>query len=293
MYQIMDIKGFYFKNLKKLLILPIGLIILSILIISYTYVKTGDFIHKDVTLQGGISATLQIQQEFPELEQQIKKETGKDVLVRVLTEFGSDDQKGIVIESSSITNEELKPILEKITNVEITNENYSVEETGSSLGEAFYKQMVTAIIISFILMSLVILIIYRTIIPSIAVISAAFSDMLVTIAMINLLGISVSTAGIAAILLLIGYSVDTDVLLTTKMLKRKEETIENRMLKSINTGLAMTATTLAALLVGYFISNSFVIKEMFIILIIGLIVDVIMTYILNANILLGYVKKHG
>jgi len=56
-------------------------------------------------------------------------------------------------------------------------------------------------------------------VPSSCVILAAVSDIISTIAVTNLLGLKMSTAGIAALLMLIGYSVDTDILLTTKVLK--------------------------------------------------------------------------
>ena len=291
----MNLREVYFKNLKKLIIIPIILILLSIAVISNLYIKTGDFVYKDVTLQGGISSILQTEKEFPDLEKQLESETRENVVVRRLTQFGTDKQIGILIESSDLTNDELRLALEKITRIELTKDNYSIEETGPTLGRAFYRQMVMAIITAFILMSMVVFIIFRSIFPSIAVISAAFSDMIITIAVIDLIGLRLSTAGIAAILLLMGYSVDTDILLTTRMLKRREDSIEERILKSIKTGLTMTFTTIAALIIGYFISNSFVIKEMFLILIIGLFVDIIMTYLVNTNILLNYVKKkeHG
>src|SRR3989344_6985545 len=132
--KIMGIKEIYFKNLKKLIILPILLVISSLFIIGNQYYKTGDLFSKDVTLQGGISAALSTENEFPNLEKQLELETNKDVTIRKLTEFVSDNQMGILIESSDIKNDELRSALEKITNIKLTKENYSVQETGSSLG---------------------------------------------------------------------------------------------------------------------------------------------------------------
>ena len=54
-------------------------------------------------------------------------------------------------------------------------------------------------------MSFVIFILFRTFIPSIAVIFAAFADIVMTLALVNYLGIKLSTAGIEAFLMLIGY----------------------------------------------------------------------------------------
>jgi len=86
-------------------------------------------------------------------------------------------------------------------------------------------------------MSIVVFIIFRTPIPSIAVIFAAFTDIVLTIATANLLGMSVSTAGIVAILMLIGYSVDSDILLTTRVLKRKDERVNSRIFGAFKTGI--------------------------------------------------------
>ena len=55
--------------------------------------------------------------------------------------------------------------------------------------------------------------------PTLAVILAAFSDMVVTLSIFNLTGMQLGKGGIAAFLMLIGYSVDTDILLSTMVLK--------------------------------------------------------------------------
>jgi preprotein translocase subunit SecF len=77
-------------------------------------------------------------------------------------------------------------------------------------------------------MGLVVFFYFRSIAPSLAVILEAFSDIIVTLAIFNLTGIKLSTAGIAAFLMLIGYSVDTDILLSTRVLKRKDGTVMER-----------------------------------------------------------------
>jgi len=154
--------------------------------------------------------------------------------------------------------------------------------------------MLFAIIVAFLLMAIVVLITYRALIPSLAIVLVAFFDMTVTIAAINLIGIKISTAGIAAILLLMGYSIDTNILLTTKVLKRIEGTVRDRIVDSMKTGLTMTSTTIIALSIAYIFSESYILKQMFLIIIIGLLVDVIATYMMNSNILLWYKRnKNG
>lgn len=285
------LKNFYEKQEKKLVIIPILMIIAALIIVGSLYSKTGDIFHKDVTLSGGITATIYTKIDVQTVEKTIKENTNKGVLVRKLAEFGSDQQKGVVIESSEITREELESILKDKLKIELTKENYSIEQTGATLGQSFYKQMMIALLVGFVMMSIVVVIIFRSVIPSAAVILSAFADMLCTVAVVDLLGMRMSTAGIAGVLLLIGYSVDTDILLTTRMYRRKEGRIMDRIFSSAATGLTMTAAGLASLSTGYFVTTSFVIKEMFLVLIIGLLIDVFMTYLLNARVMLWYTEK--
>ena len=169
--------------------------------------------------------------------------------------------------------------------------NYSSEEFGSSLGQSFYRQMLMALGLSFIFMAIVVFITFRNFIPSIAVVYAAFMDIVIPVAITILFNIKISAAGISALLMLIGYSIDTDILLTTRVLKRKEGSIWERMTSSAKTGLTMTFAAIAALFSGYFISSSLVLKEMFFIIVIGLFTDIPSTWLMNAGILKWYVSK--
>ena len=283
----------YVKKQKKLIIIPIILLIISLFLIFNQYQNTGDFINKDVSLKGGISATLYTEKTIDNLEQKLTEKLNKDIIVRDIKEFGTEKQIGVTIESSEIHEDELREELENLFNVKLTQQNFSLENTSSILGESFYKQMLIAVLVAFLLMAIVVFITYKSLIPSLAIVLAAFFDMVVTIAIVNLLGISISTVGIAAILLLMGYSIDTDVLLTTKVLKRKEGTVQERTVDSMKTGLTMTITTIIALSVAYFLSTSYTLQQMFLIIIIGLFVDIISTYMMNSNILLWYMKKKG
>lgn len=286
------IKRIYAKNYKKLIIIPLIILFCALLVFAVNYYNSGEAMKKDISLTGGVSATIYTQQDFPDIYNLlVQKFPYAEFTVRELREFGSGEQIGVLIESTSISNEELKGALQEITGIELTPENYSSETVGSSLGREFYKQMIIAIAIAFALMMVVILITFRTVLPSLIVVFCAFCDMAVALALWSLLGYKLSTSIIAAALLLIGYSIDTDILLTTRMLKRKEGSILDRLFSSIKTGMTMTLTTLAALIAGYLIIASTVLKGMFLVMIFGLCADIIFTYLFNASILLWYRHK--
>ena len=289
------VKEFFKENYKKIMILPIILLIFSLVFIGVKYSKDGEVFERDVSLKGGTSFTIYTEKEINilEAEEKLSKEIGSDVFIRESMDFSSGKRLNYIIEVEE-TNDKIKESLEKIFNLKlVSGENYEESSFGSSLGEGFHRDMLKAIIIAFILMGIVVFIAFRTFVPSIAVILSAMLDIFGTLVVINLLDIKISIAGIAAFLLVIGYSVDTDILMTTRVLKRKEggSTME-RLVSSAKTGLTMTTTTFVALSAAYLITNSIVLKEMFSVILIALIIDVISTYGMNAGILYWYREKH-
>ncbi len=287
-----DLQKIYYTHYKKLFFVPLVILFIALGSLLFTYQTTGDIVAKDVSLKGGTTATIYTSESFPDLEERLLNTFPEgDFSIRNLEEFGSDVPLGVTIEVSTVSAEQLEPALEEITGIVLTEENYSVEFVGGSLGASFYKQMAIALLLAYIFMALVVFATFRVPIPSLAVIFAAFSDMVCTLAVFPLLGIKLSTAGIAALLLLVGYSVDTDILLTTKLLRRSDGTMFSRLLDSMKTGLTMTIAGISALGIGYFFSTSYVLQQMFLIIIIGLFFDVIMTYGMNAGLLIWYLRK--
>jgi len=284
--------GFYNRNYKSLLLIPLILLVLSLGYLGYFYTQNGDFIKKDVSLTGGTTITIFVEQEInlDNLKNSLSKNLS-DFNIRELTNFRSGKQEAVIIESN-IDSSELKQILEESLNYKLTEENSSIEFTGSGLSNSFYRQLQIAIIISFILMALVVFVIFRTLAPSLAVVLSAFADIIMTLTLINLLGIRVSSAGIIAFLMLIGYSVDTDIMLTTRLLKRRGSEINKRLSNAFKTGLTMTLTSIVAITVALILTQSFsaVLKQIFTILLIGLGFDIFNTWITNASILKWYLE---
>ncbi|MBS3152227.1 hypothetical protein J4230_02345 [Candidatus Woesearchaeota archaeon] len=283
------IEIFWSKNYKWLMFIPLILLVISLTIIGMKIAKTGDPFNKDVTLRGGIAATLYTDKEFT--EDQIKSALGVEATIKKLGDVTTGKQLGFIIELSDLTEEQLRDIIKNKLQIDINKQNFSIEVTTPKLSQAFFKQLMYALIFAFILMGVSVFVAFRTPAPSIAVISAAFMDIIITLAIINIIGLPMSTAGIVAFLLVIGYSVDTDILLTNYSIKKREGKLFDRMWHSMKTGLTMTACAAVVMLAGLILSNSFVIKEMFLIIFIALIVDVISTYLTNAGILWIYCKK--
>jgi len=285
----MNLEKIYDKNYKKILLIPITLLVISLIILGVSYLSTGEFVKKDVSLKGGISMTI----EKSNLDQQeissYMSEKYSAFNVRTLRDLGTRQNIGLIIEASNAEEPELKKYLQE--KIHFTEDEYSVEEYSSSFSESFFRQLVLTIIFAFLLMAIVVFIVFRTFIPSLAVVFAALGDIIVTLGVLSLFGMEISSGGIIALLLVIGYSIDTDILLTTRLLKRKIGNLYERLEGAIKTGLTMTITTIVALLVGYIFSTAPVLKEIFFIILIALFTDIITTYLGNAPILLWYIKK--
>jgi preprotein translocase subunit SecF len=378
-------RNFYDKYYKLLLLIPAVLLIFSFFYLANFYSNNNDFTYKDISLTGGTSATIFGKIDSTKLNQDLDLKL-EDLNTREIFDLITNEKKAVIVETKS-SSEKTKEVLEEFLGYELTTENSSFEFTGSTLSKGFYKQLLIAIWVAFILMGLVVFIIfgkskiiksYTTIlslfivkiaymnvsiinslavfllslsipfifyfsikhkknysiplilsifsliiigfpklyinfsqifmiiisiilaviyfiysIPSFAVILSAFADILMTLILIDILGIKLSSAGIIAFLMLIGYSVDTDILLTTRMLKRSGGTLNKRMLEAFKTGMTMTLTSLLAVCVAFFIVKSFsiVLSQIFLILSIGLFFDIFNTWITNASILKWYVEK--
>jgi len=284
-------KNWYEKNYKLLLILPAVLLIFSLVYLVQFNAENGDLIYKDISLTGG--TTITVFDESTDVEDLKINLEGKfpDILARTISDFRTGNQQAFFVETTSGV-AEIKLALEEYLGYKLDSTNSSTEFTGSSLSAGFYQQLKIAIIIAFIFMALVVFIIFRTPIPSLAVVLSAFMDIVMTLTVINLLGMSLSIAGIVALLMLIGYSVDTDILLTTRIIRKKEGTLNSRMIGALKTGLTMTLTSIAAIFVALFIIYNFsdTLRQMFTIILIGLGFDIFNTWITNASILKWYAE---
>jgi len=279
------------KHYKHLLVIPAVIILICLVFLFIFYSQHNDIILKDVSLTGGTTITINQETDIPALEQFLEGEL-EDFSVRGISDLRTGRQIAVVVQTKADV-EPTKLVLEDFLGYNLTEENASIEFTGSSLSNAFYSQLRLAIIVAFILMALVVFIIFRTFVPSLAVVLSAFADITMTLALVDLLGWKISSAGIVAFLMLIGYSVDTDIMLTSRVVKVKEGPINKRMYSAFKTGMTMTLTSLVAVLVALTITAGFspVLQQIFSILSIGLAFDIFNTWITNAGILKWYVEK--
>ena len=285
-------KNWHDKIYKPLLLLPAIFLLFSIVYLINFNIKNSDIIYKDVSLTGGTTITVFNKNvNIDDVKKSLSVQF-PDINIRKISEFRSGSQKGFILETKANV-EEISSSLENYLGYTLTQENSSIEFSGAALSTGFYQQLRLAIIIAFILMAIVVFLIFKTFVPSLAVILSAFADIIMTIVVVDMLNITLSIAGIVAFLMLIGYSVDTDILLTFRLIKRKDDSTNQRLFSAFKTGITMTLTSIAAvgvsLIIIYNISD--VLRQMFTILMIGLSFDIFNTWVTNASILKWYIEK--
>lgn len=274
---------------RQLLAIPLAILAVSLVILLVSFMSSGSPVDLGMEFQGGTQISVETTDSPAKLEEMYSSYDLTDVRQagsRVIMQFGVMD------------NEQQHQLENDITS---RYSNVQIQQVGPIYGRDLQVQAVQALIISFIGMSLVVFLLFRTLIPSFVVIFAAFSDIVIAMAFMKVAGIELSLGTLAALLMLIGYSVDSDVLLTNRVLKRRG-TIEEKISRAMKTGITMTTTTLAALAVMYIVSTysylvipSFtqitLLSQISIVLIAGLIADMTNTWLLNTGILRWYVSK--
>jgi len=187
--------------------------------------------------------------------------------------------------------------LEEDVSVNLLKKNLNINAMQPTLGAKLRDDGMKAALVGYILMALVILLAFRDIVPSIAVLLSASCDAIITLGFMSVFGIVLEPASLVALIMLVGYSVDTDILLTTRMLKRRRGELNEAVDGAVKTGLTMTGTTFVVMLVVLIVSELFThlsaLTSIASVLLIGLSADVISTWFMNAGILKWYIEEKG
>ncbi len=266
---------------RKMITYPLIVFIAAVLILAVHFPTLG------IDLRGGVVVTAYGVSANPDqLAKDLSSALGVQVKVESFTGVGTT---GVRIYAPAGTDPEKIISLMK---EKYPDAKYSQNVVQPTFGKVAQRQGMKAIALAFLAMAAVVFLFFRNPVSSMAIIFSAFSDMTIAVALMGVFGIELTTATIAALLMLIGYTVDSNILLTTKLLKRKEDTIEDAYLSAVSTGFTMSTTTLGALFVLWLISTSQTIDNIAIVLIFGLLADFMNTWIFNAGVLKWYLSRN-
>ncbi|NYZ74405.1 hypothetical protein H0O00_04645 [Candidatus Micrarchaeota archaeon] len=171
-------------------------------------------------------------------------------------------------------------------------DSISVQSVSPALTQYFIEDAKNVVVLAAVVSLILVFLFFRAIVPGIAVLTGAFCDIVIALGAMSLLGIPFTLASFAALLMLLGFSLDTDILLTTRMLKRKGDPRENAF-DAMKTGLTMSVMAVVAfgaLFVLSLLTHIPTYYEISTVALAGLVGDMFATWCINGVMILHYVE---
>lgn len=269
---------------RQLVLIPLVILIISLLLLLMNIATTGMPVKPGIDFSGGTAVTLSTSETADQLKAAFAGYP--------LTEVSEGVNHGKFLKFGAMDDSQFRSLSTRI------NQQYpdaKIDQIGESFGKTLQQQALLALVFSFIGMAVVVFIAFRSFVPAAGVVIAAFADIVMTAAAMNFIGIPLTLGTTAALLMLIGYSVDSDILLTNRVLKRQGKLID-KLKGAFDTGISMTSTTLAAIaamLIVSWIGSVEILMQISAVLLIGLVFDLMNTWLTNVAILKWYVQKGG
>jgi preprotein translocase subunit SecF len=269
---------------KQLVIIPLALLAVSLVLLALNLVATGMPVTPGIDFSGGTAVTI--------ITTDTREQLQSTFAGYPLVDISDGVNNGYFLKFGAMDDAEFRSLTALIYQ---KFPDAKVDQIGETFGKTLQSQAVLALIFSFIGMAIVIFVAFRTFVPAVAVVLSAFADMVMTAATMNIVGIPLSLGTLAALLMLIGYSVDSDILLTNRVLKRQGK-LNDKLTGAFRTGIIMTSTTLAAAAAMFIVAwfgSVMILMEISAVLLIGLVFDVMNTWLTNVGILKWYILKGG
>jgi preprotein translocase subunit SecF len=265
-------------SMRQLVTPPLAVLAVALLVIIGWFVVTGSPVSLGIEFTGGTELILKADASQAAVTDAFSKEVSS---VRTI---GTDGNRYMVTFQS--TNQELLQQQATAAGFEVVQS----QSNSATFGASTQRLALYGVAAAFVGMSIVVFLLFRTFVPSIAVVLSAFSDIVVPVALMNVLGIKLSLGTVAALLMLIGYSVDSDILLNNHVLRRSGGFWES-VHRAMRTGVTMTLTSIAVMAVMSVVSYIFGIQlltSIGLVLVFGLCTDLMNTYMMNVTLLRWY-----
>lgn len=184
--------------------------------------------------------------------------------------------------------------LDNILKRNVKYSSITVDIVSPSLSSKFIEKATFVTIVAIIFAIFLSFIVFRNVMASLIVLTGAAADIIICLGAMGLFQIPFTLPSFAALLMMLGFSLDTDMLLTMRILKQQNGTPKERAYDAMKTGATMSLTdfiAFVALFILAVMTNISTYYEISAVAICGLLGDVIATWLFNAVILLVYLEK--
>ncbi len=258
----------YYKYRKILVIIPILCAVFGILMLNN--VKLG------IDLEGGAF----IKVSGTEFSEELKK-VFPDARITKLSSNTIIEIPYYELKNKNLEDEKkLRDFLKKYI-----YSDFDVYIVNKSLANELKNRAITYLIISSILIGMVLFVGLRNVKPVVAMVISLIFDTLMVLAGCAVFNIPISIDTLVMILIQAGYSIDTDVVMASYILTHG---FKKGLKRGAEIALTMSATSLIAMIsiaVLGFILGNVTIFRLGAVLVFGLIADLIVTWLLNPNLL--------
>lgn len=266
---------------RQLLVVPAVVFGIAVLVLVAWFIMTGSPVKLGVEFTGGSELSIQPTDSMGSPRQLIDQEFGGQYSsIKRVPSDGS-----YILTFSSKTDASLNELADKAQSLGFTIESSS--SISPTFGDNSQRLAVIGIVGAFVGMSVIVFALFRVAVPSLAVVLSALSDLIIPLAFMNLVGIKLTLGTIAALLMLIGYSIDSDMLLNDYVIRRKGD-FYDMVYTAMDTGITMTITSIIAMgvmAVGGIIVGIPLLRDIGMIITVGLIADIMNTYMMNVSLL--------
>ena len=289
----MDI-GWHMKNLspKQMIIIPliIGAVFGSFVI--YHSIQHDSFVPLGMEFSGGTQIEINEIKNMPtdpkeraRIEKAIAKEFGTKIEIAV--------RENTVRINTTIDNldraQEIENFLKDTEG--ITGKYNTPQFVGSQLTSLYREQAELAGIFAAIAISIIVFIAFRNLNTVGGILAVLGLDLVGIFGAMAILNIPLTLASMGGILLIIGYGIDDNVLLYSRVLKQVGGDVTEKAIGAMKTGLTMAITSGSALLALYIVTETPALQQIASIIIIGIILDALNTWFFNTGNILRNAKK--
>lgn len=284
-FEVPDVDYTRYTN-RQLMVIPVVVLAIALAVLAGWYVMTGAPVNQGIDFTGGTEMTVQTETPRGEIAEQFDPaptsiQSVTDQQNRYILTFKATEEGGTDLTEQA--DENLAPVGDRDVVL-------SFQQVSPGFGSSTQRTALFGLGLAFVGMSILAFVLFRTFVPSLGIVLSAFSDMVVPLALMNVFGIELSLGTVAALLMLIGYSVDSDILLTNHILRRSGEFYESTY-RAMRTGVTMTLTSLSAMAVMAIVAFVFridLLASIGLVLVFGLATDLMNTYMFNVSLLRWY-----
>ncbi|MFC3959793.1 protein translocase subunit SecF [Halovivax cerinus] len=289
---------------RQLVAVPLAILAVAVAVLGITFALTGTPLALGIEFTGGAELTIATTADQDEVVNAFDQEPTSVQPVQdegqYIVQFAggeldgfADGDKSAVLQS--LVDQAEDSSLEPSDTAETTADGETTivigdSVTSPSFGAQIQQTALLGLFAAFLGMSAITFGLFRTFVPSLAVVASAFSDLVIPLAFMSLFGIDLTLGTVAALLMIIGYSVDSDILLNNHVIRRSGSFYES-VHRSMRTGITMTLTSTVAMLVmaaaAWFFGIT-IMRDIGLILAVGLTADIMNTYLLNVSLLRWY-----